>query len=161
MSTGDAVAREVAWLTASGDGLPALLRSAGGPFEVVQGYWPRTAATNKRAVYVTRSRAHNERSANVRTMPTYTFVLKVVWPMLASSGSAEEDQQALDDALDLIVARVAGPLLDKSHGNRFLSVAEKPAWIDVDIDDPERALADGRIFRATVTYSADDFEVSN
>jgi hypothetical protein len=161
VSTGDAIEREAAWLTTSGDGLPALLKAAGGPFDLVQGYWPRTAAKNRRGVYVTRPRIHNERSASIRTMPTYTFVLKIVWPMLASSGSAEDDQRALDDALDLIVTRVAGPLMDKTHGNRFLSVAEKPAWVDVDVDDPERVLADDRVFRAVVTYSADDFEVSN
>ena len=42
MSTADAVDREAAWLATSGDGLPALLVTAGGPFGVVQAYWPRT-----------------------------------------------------------------------------------------------------------------------
>jgi hypothetical protein len=159
--TADAVARETAWLSSSGDGLPALLKADGGPWDVVQGYWGRTPPTNRRGLYLVRQKTHVERSANIRTTPTYQFLLKAWWPMLASSGNAEEEQRSLDAAIDLVVTRIAGPLLDKTHGGRFHSVAENPAYIDVDFDDPERTLADGRVLRVEIRYSADDFEISN
>jgi hypothetical protein len=38
MSTADAVARELAWLTAVDD-LPSLLTGDGGPWDVIQAYW--------------------------------------------------------------------------------------------------------------------------
>jgi hypothetical protein len=157
----DAVAREVDWLTTTGDGLPALQAAAGGPFEVLQGRWPRTAPTNKRALYVVRLNAVDQRTANIRSMVTHQFVLKLLWPMTLSNGSAEDAQEAFDAAIDQVVTRINGPLLDKTHGNRFLSVAENPGNVRVDWDDPEQSLADGRVFRATVSYPADDFETNN
>jgi hypothetical protein len=161
VSTGDAVARETAWLRTSGDGLPSLLKAQGGPWDVVHPYWGRTPPSNQHGLYVVRQKLHYERSANIRTMPTYQFLIKVRWPILTSTGNAEEEQQSLDDAIDLVVRRIAGPLLDKSHGNRFLSVAENPSYIDVDFDDPEHSLSDGRVLRAEIRYFADDFEISN
>lgn len=161
MNTADAVAREVAWLTATGDGLPALLAADGGPFEVVQGYWPRVAPTNKHALYLVRATIRDERSANIRTMATHAFVAKLLWPMLASSGSAEAEQRAFDAAIDRLLTRINGPMLDKTHGGRFLSVGENPAYVEVVVDDPERMLAEGRVLRAEVRYSADDPEINN
>jgi hypothetical protein len=161
VSTADAVTREVAWLCTSGDSLPALLKAQGGPFDVVQGYWPRTAPKNTRALYLVRTLIHDQRSANVRSMATYTFAARLLWPMLSSAGNAEAEQQALDNAIDKVIGRVQGPLFDKTHGNRFLSVAENPAYITVQITDPEQALGTDRVLRAEVGYSADDFEISN
>jgi hypothetical protein len=160
-STGDAVAREAAWLAASGDGLPALQAADGGPFDIVQPYWPRTAPTNKRALYLVRATIRDQRTANIRTMATYSFVAKLLWPMLSSSGSAEAEQQTFDDAVALLLTRINAPMLDKTHGGRFLSVGENPAYVEVVFDDPERLLAEGRVLRAEVRYSADDFEINN
>jgi hypothetical protein len=161
VSTADAVAREAAWLRTSGDNLPALLKAQGGPWDVVHPYWGRTPPSNQRGLYLLRQKIHYERSANIRTMPTYQFLIKVRWPILTSTGSAEEEQQSLDNAIELVVARIAGTVLDKTHGNRFLSVAENPSYIDVDFDDPEHSLSDGRMLRADIRYAADDFEISN
>jgi hypothetical protein len=160
VSSADAVVRETGWLTAysPADGLPALLSSMGGPFDVVQAYWPRTPAARQTQLYVTRRAIQVERFGFNRKIDHYPFVLRIVWPLSSSTGSAEIVQQALDDAVDLVLQRVNGPLalpLDKTHGAAFMSVAEDPCVIGVDFSDPESAIAQGQ-FRATVTYTADD-----
>lgn len=52
MTTADAVDRETAWLQTVGDSLPALLSTAGGPFDNVQGYYPRTPSMEQKTLYV-------------------------------------------------------------------------------------------------------------
>ena len=161
MSSADAVTRETDWLTAYDptDGLPGLLSQFGGPFDVLQAYWPRTPAKRTNQLYVTRGRIRVERFGFNRLIAHYPFTLKVVWPMSSNSGSAEVVQQALDDALDLVIQRISGPVLtfplDKTHGARFMEIAEDPCLIDVDITDPEAAVASGE-FRASISYSAAD-----
>lgn len=160
MSTADAVTRETAWLQTSGDGLPALLASAGGPFDNVQGYFPRTPSMEQRSLFVMRQRIRQTRTENVRLMPHYPFLLRIWWPLLSADGSAEEEQQALDNAVELVVARVSGPEFDKTHGGRFLSVAENPRLIDVVFHDPMVTLMQRNTLICDVTYSADDLETT-
>lgn len=161
MGSADAVDREVAWLTTSGDGLPDLLANVGGPFDNIQAYWARTPATRQKSVYVLRRRIHDERVANVRRRPTYSFVLKIVWPISTASGSAEKEQRALDAAIGLLLKRIDGPQFDKTHGQRFLSVAENPNYVDVEYIDPEQTISQVATLRVEVTYSADDFEIND
>lgn len=161
MSTADAVDREVAWLTAFGDGLPALLASDGGPWGVVQAYWSRTPGKRTNGqIYVLRETLTERRFANQRRMSTYDFVLKLFWPMTSGSGNAEADQRAFDAAVDLVLTRIGGFLGDKSHGGRFLSVAEVPKWVSIHFEDPSATLPPEAEFRAQIHYSADDYEVS-
>lgn len=160
MPSADAVAREVAWLTAFDptDGLPGLLDTLGGPFGVVQGYWPRTPATRKNQLYLRRTGFRVERFGFNRLMNHYQFSARIVWPLSSSSGDIESVQQLLDNAVDLVVQRITGPLalpLDKTHGARFLQVAEDPCLIDVQFSDPEHAAASGQI-EATIKYPASD-----
>lgn len=161
-STATAVAREAAWLAAynPADGLPALLKGQGGPFDVVQPYWPRTPAARRNALYVMRRNIASVRTANVRSMDRYWFLLRIVWPLSSRTGGAEVVQQALDDAVELVLTRVGGLFMDKTHGGRFLSVAENPAQTDVDFLDPETSIAANADLRVDITYWADDFETS-
>jgi hypothetical protein len=161
VDTADAVDRETAWLCTSGDGLPDLLADMGGPWDNIQAYWARTPATRQRSVYVLRRAIRDERTANIRRMPTYAFLLKIVWPISTSSGAAEKEQRALDAAINLLLTRIDGPMLDKTHGNRFLSVAENPRYVDVNYIDPEQTLSQVAALRAEITYSADDFEIND
>lgn len=161
VSTANACDREVAWLTTSGDGLPGLLAEVGGPWDLIQAYWPRTPATRQKSIYVMRRGFRDERTANVRRMPTHAFVLKIVWPLSSGSGSAETEQRALDTAVDLLLQRIDGPIFDKTHGQRFLSVAENPRYVDVTFVDPEQTIAPVAALRAEVSYSADDFEIND
>lgn len=159
MSTADAVDREVAWLTTSGDGLPALLATAGGPWGLVQAYWPRTPGKRTGGqCYVLRRHIHRERFANQRTQDKYEFLLKLVWPLSSGTGNAEADQRAFDAAVNTLLTRIGGPVGDKTHGGRFLSVGENPHYTDVQFDDPEHTQPPLAIYTATVTYHADDFE---
>lgn len=159
MSTADAVDREVAWLTSSGDSLPALLEAVGGPWDNVQAYRPRTPGKRASNIYVLRRQIHEKRFANVRRMATYEFVLKLVWPMSSGQGIAEAEQRAFDAAVDLVLTRIGGLLGDKSHGGRFLSVAENPEYVNVRFVDPEQTLGVSE-FHAEITYFADDAEIT-
>lgn len=163
MSTADAVSRETAWLNTTGDGLPVLPVSGGGPWEIVQAYWPgNRLASQKTGIYVLRSRATDPRVANLRIRPQYMFTLKLWWPIRAVSAIAETEQQNLDDAVDDLIVRIRGPVEDKTHGGRFLSVGEVPGvpFVDVVFDDPEHTIKQDKTLRAVVTYYADDIEIN-
>ncbi|MEZ0089929.1 hypothetical protein [Streptacidiphilus sp. EB129] len=159
MSTADAVARETAWLTAYDptDGLPGLLEGSGGPFGVVQAYWRRTPPMRRNQLYVMRRGLKIERFGFNRKIIHYQFALRILWPISSNRGDFESVQQSLDNAVDLVLQRVSGPLalpMDKTHGARFMSVAEDPCQIDVSFGDPERQSDDQ--LEATITYLADD-----
>ncbi|WP_438489579.1 hypothetical protein [Streptomyces sp. S186] len=160
MSTADAVDREVAWLTTAGDGLPSLLTGAGGPWGSIQAYQPRTPGRRNTYVIVLRRQIHEKRFANVRRMPTYEFVLKLIWPLTSGQGRAEDDQRAFDSAVDKLLTRIGGFPGDKSHGGRFLSVAEDPAYVTVRFTDPEQTMPPEAEFHAEITYFADDAEIT-
>lgn len=161
MPSADAVVRETAWLTAYSptDGLPGLPTSLGGPFDVVQAYWPRTPATRTNQLYVMRGRIMSDRLGFSRRIDKYDFRLRIIWPLSSSTGAWEPVQQALDDAVDLVLQRIIGPVnampLDKTHGARFLEVAEDPCLINIEFSDPEQAAAAAQL-EATITYSASD-----
>lgn len=156
MSTSDAVDREVAWLTSSGDGLPALLTTAGGPFGNVQAYMTRTPGRRGSNLFVLRKEIREKRFANVRRMATYEFALTLVWPLTSGQGIAEADQRAFDVAVEQVLLRIGGYPGDKSHGGRFLSVAEDPGEVTVRFDDPGPSMSSDAEFRAEITYFADD-----
>jgi hypothetical protein len=161
VSTADAAEREAAWLATSGDTLPALLVSAGGPFDVVQAYRPRTPRQRATSLYVIRRALREERFANVRRMAHYEFELQINWPITNTQGSGEDEQAALDAAVDLVLQRVGGLSFDKTHGGRFRSVAEEPKFVDVVFSDPAEAFAKRPgVFEAALSYWADDFEIT-
>lgn len=154
--------REAAWLQSSGaDGLPVLPAQYGGPFQVVQAYWPRTPAMNKTGLYVLRSRSLAPRVAAQRIRPRYQMRLRAVWPVITTGTPLlETAQQDFDDAITLVLTRIQGPLGDKSHGGAFLSAAEDPRQVEVQFADPETSMAQHKSLRADVLYQVDDFEVS-
>lgn len=161
MSTADAVAREAAWLAAfdATDGLPGLLKAYGGPFDTVQAYWPRTPAQRRTQLYVLRSGFRVERFGFNRKINHYAFTLKLIWPQTSKAGDSESVQQGFDAAVDLVIRRISGPLappLDKTHGARFMSVAEDPTQIDVQFADPEQSIQARADLGCTITYQADD-----
>lgn len=156
----DAVDRETAWLGTSGDGLPALLKAAGGPFDNVQAYWARVPRTQQRTIYVTRSDAQDERTANIRTMIRHSFVLRLIWPVLVGAGHAETEQRALDAAVSLVIGRIRGFTGDKTHGGAFLSVAENPRYVRVTFDPAEATIPGAKELRASIAYMADDYEIN-
>lgn len=163
MSFSDAVDREAAWLSTSGDGLPALRTVDGGPFQILQARWPRQAATLKTALYVLRNPAmayRVERFAAIHSTPSSHFLLRLMWPLTNGQGSAEADQLLFEQAIDSVLTRIEGFVGDKTHGGRFLAVGEGPGGIVVNYDDPELAM-ESRIFRASISYSADDLEITN
>jgi hypothetical protein len=158
VSTANAVDREVAWLTTTGDGLPTLLAPAG-PWQNIQAYQPRTPGRRGSNIFVLRRQIHDKRFAAVRRMPTYQFHLKLIWPLSSGAGSAEADQRAFDAAIDQVLQRIDGFPGDKTHGNRFRSVAENPEYVQVEFADPEHTLGVSE-FRADITYYADDAEIT-
>lgn len=168
MGTDSAVQREADWLsTAANDGLPVLPASAGGPWDVIAAYVQGSQTrTNATAIYVTRGRAQQVRVANQRIRPRYPVRLELRWPVRVispgSSSIAAEEQQAFDDAIEVLRARVTGPLGDKTHGGRFLSAAEVKGQpgIDVQFGDAAQTIKAAKELRATVSYWVDDFELN-
>lgn len=158
MGSGDGVAREAAWLATSGDGLPALLASAGGPFDVVQAYMRWPYATEQRTIYVRRTRLQRPRFAAQRLQSVHAFRLTAWWPILDGEGSTENEQQALDNAIELVLQRIDGFVHDKTHGGRFLQAAEEPRDVQVEFIDAEQTLPEGYL-RAEVLYGAADSEI--
>jgi hypothetical protein len=158
VSSSDAVSREAAWLSAysATDGLPALLAPNGGPWDIVQPYLPRTPAQMKRSIFVLRHTTKVERFANIQKINKYSFRLICWWSLLAASGSAEAEQQNFDNAIELVLQRITALIQDKTHGGRFLSVAEDPADIEVQYHDPMQTLDALNTFIAEISYSADD-----
>lgn len=162
-TTANAVDREIAFLRASGDGLPALHKIAGGPFDRVHAYRPRTPNQNVTSLYLRRAGITDERWANQRKKPRYAFHVALEWRIGATTTAvelAEDEQRAFDAAIELVIERVRGTLDDHTHGGYFLSVAEAPtpSHIDVSFTDPETTLTQ-RLLKADMTYYADDFEV--
>jgi len=91
----------------------------------------------------------------------YTFVLTAIWPVLTPTPPvAESEQRAFDAAIGLVLQRIRGPLGDKSHGGRFLSVGEVPGQASalVEYEDPEQSIPAQKSLRATFTYHADEKE---
>lgn len=164
-NSSDAVAREVAFLTTTGDGLPSLLKSAGGPWDVVQAYWPRTPATRQTGIYLLRASLTGTRWANQRRIETHDFRGKLRWPIgstTTSTGIWEVEQAAFDSAIQVLVQRIYGYLYDHTHGARFLSVAEapEPGRVAVHFEDPEHTASQSpAMLAATISYSADDNEI--
>lgn len=164
MSSADALDREVAFLSLSGDGLPALSSTVGGPWNVIQAYWPRTPATRQTGIYLMRTSLHDRRFSAERRIDSYLFRGKLWWPVGATStgtGLWEQEQRALDAAVDLLVTRIRGFLFDHTHTTTlgsFLSVAEAPAPGDVTVTftDPEATGSTISALRADITYAADD-----
>ena len=153
-----AVQKETDWLNSysAADGLPGLLKAYGGPWDVVQAYRARTPAQRKARIYVRRSTLRVERFGYNRKINHHAFMLHLYWPQSSPTGQAESVQEDFDNAVDLVVARVSGLFQDKTHGARFLSVAEDPADITVLFDDPEQSIQAKAELTATITYQADD-----
>lgn len=173
MSTADVVQRETAWLnTGSGDSLPFLPSSSGGPWQVVDAYEQAAATrTQRTAIYVTREPGwENLRVGNQRTRPRYRMRLELHWPVRVTSPGtstsiAAAEAANFDAAIELLRQRVAGPLGDKSHGGRFLSAAVAPSKgqpdITVTYERADQAIRAAKELRASMTYLVDDFETSN
>lgn len=155
----DALDREAAFLNTTTDGLPNLTAL----FQIIQARQPRMPATRKKALYVLRApsmSAKLQRYGGQRSMLTTHLMLRLYWPLSNGQGSAETEQLAFEQAIDQVITRVQGPFGDKTHGGRFLSVAENPDYIDVDYGDPEKSIADG-VFAAHLTYAAEDPDFNN
>jgi hypothetical protein len=168
--TGTAAAREAAWLCVTGDGLPSLLSEDGGPWDVIQAYWPGAHfAKDKHGIYVDARPVDDLRVSNQRVRPRYTLVLSLTWSIKAQGATAgtsgkaqiaETEQQNLDNAAALLIERIRGPLGDKSHGGRFLSVGENPRTVTYAKEDASVTIPQHRALLGTVTYKADDYEVN-
>lgn len=164
----DALDREAAWLNTSGDGLPALAKAAGGPFQIIQPRWPRQPAKQKSGIYVLRApsmSAQQSRFGDVRSHLTTRIQLRLTWPLNQGAsgvqpGQAEAGYLLFEQAIDQVILRVSGFLQDKTHGGRFLAVAEDHPGIAVSLGDPEQELTGG-IARASIEYLADDPEINN
>lgn len=166
MTALSAVQREAAWLAAynPADGLPPLLSSTGGRWDIVAAYLPRTPPTRQAAIYLVRASLEETRFANQRKRQSHGFRAYLFWPIGSSttaSGIWESEQLAFDLAVDDLVARIRGTLLDHTHGGQFMSVAEAPTGgrIGVRFVEPTASANTPAMLTADVTYSADSTDI--
>jgi hypothetical protein len=154
--------REAAWLSQSGDSLPSLLTANGGPFELVEAFDPVAARPKmKNTLYVMALHVADQRVSNMRIRPQYEITLDISWPARKpGTPLAETAMQDMKNAVDLVLQRVRGLVGDKTHGGRFLSVAEVPAMASVAYSDPAATIPGGGYVGATVSYRCDDFEIN-
>lgn len=168
-TTADALDRETAFLLLTTDGLPVLLKSAGGRWDAVQAYRSRTPAQRKNQIFVTRTDIGVARNANQRSMASYGIELQLMWTLSSGLGSAESDQREFDLAINDVLLRVMGTPpgflggigMDKTHGGAFLSAAENPRRIEVRYTPAEETMANGASFEARMTYMVDDYDFND
>lgn len=170
-TTADVCDREAAFLNLTNDGLPVLLASAGGKWDVVQAYIPRTPARLQKTIWVTRPDFFIARTAEQRSMPTYAIELRLRWPVTAtSSGDMEDEQRAFDAAIHDVVFRVLGTPpsfqngigMDKTHDGQFLSAAENPGHVQVRVTPADDAWKTTPVvYTAFITYAVDDYDFNN
>ena len=94
----------------AGDSLPSLQSEDGGPWDIVQAYWPGAHfAKDKPGLYVDALKVDDPRVSNARVRPQYQITLTLTWPVkgrgatAGASGTAripETEQQNLDGAKD-------------------------------------------------------------
>ena len=156
--------RETAFLCTAGDGLPSLLAANNGPWEVIQAFLRRTPRTQQTRFYVWCADWQDNRAANIRIRTTYQFILKMYWPVRATTAPlAEQEQQAFKSAAALVVERIRGFVNDKTHGGAFLSVGEAPRQpgVHATFEDPEVTIPADKELRGQLLYYADDFEIND
>lgn len=169
VTTADACDREAAFLNLTNDNLPVLPVSAGGKWDVVQAYRPRSPGQRKKQIFVVRPDFTLARTANQRSMASYAIELQLLWTLSSGTGNAEGDQRAFDAAINDVLMRVLGTPpgfqggfgMDKSHGGQFLSAAENPRRVDVRYTPAEESMVNGAAFEARMTYMVDDFDFND
>lgn len=169
MSHADALTREAAWLRddQAAAGLPPLLAGVGdgsGPFGLIEAY-PRRVVQQGHQLFVCRDpyvEAAMDRAGQWRE-GQHGIVLLVLWRRVAAAGAADQDQAALDAAMERILDRVRGLPTDHTHGGRFFSVAEAPGELRVEypdvrvLDAPVDApFGAGNAYSVLVRYTATD-----
>lgn len=167
-----AVTREANWFTndppvgGSFNAAPPLQSANGGPFTIVQAYLP-AVDMEARALYIYRPAGGSVVRVGAGGVMTvqHDFVALIEWPYLGgnAAGSMEAELQALDAALGAVVARIVGPLGDKSHGGQFASVGEGDSGTNFRFEfeqDPYDVALRGGPFRVRIRYTADDFFIA-
>lgn len=161
MSTATVETREAAWLSTTTDSLPVLI-APGGPWEVLQAFDPVAhRRTQETTILVIAARVSDQRVSNQRIRPQYEITLDVTWPVRNPAPPiAEGEMQRLKNAVDLVLQRIRGPVGDKTHGGRFLSVAEVPAMATVTYADAAATIPAGKYVACTISYKIDDLEIN-
>lgn len=167
MGWGDAVQRETDWLTdITTVGLPVLLASEGGAWDLVLPYGRANGTVSPaRVLFISRVSGTDARfTIGAQRIQAHQFLVSAEWPVRASS-NPQADLAAFDAAIETVLIRIRGLVGDKTHGSRFLSVAEgheatggqtsAPARIDIDIDAPALAIANSKV-TARISHVAVD-----
>lgn len=159
---GDAVQREVDWLTEEVVGLPVLLKDQGGAFDLVLPYGRKAGSlpVGGRYMFVYREATVERRFAIQQKIQIHRLRLRVSWPVRAPGAQPEVDLAELDAAVEDILAKVRGPFGDHTHGGRFLDAAEGDEGSDrtgteVTSDDPDTAIEQSKA-KVEIRYIAVD-----
>lgn len=171
VTTADACDREAAFLNLTSDGLPVLPLPAGGVWDNIQAYVPRTPANMQKQIWVVRPDWGIDVLADQRSQAKYALELRLRWPITSTtSGNAEAEQRAFDLAINDVVTRVLGTPpgfrggigMDKTHDGKFLAVAEGPNRVRVQVTPADEAFKTSPVvLTARIFYVADDYDFNN
>ncbi len=111
---------EAEWhgLDLSADGVPALEKTAGGPFDIVTPHLRRLSQA-RRQLFLTHGNDRDVPSSKSTRRTEHEVLALVLWPAAGAGARAHEDQAVLGEAVAAVVARVHGPAGDIGHGNRW------------------------------------------
>jgi hypothetical protein len=126
VSVADVLEREEAWFLDATLGLPPLLASAGGPFDIVAAQ-VRRVAQGPRQLFLGVTESRETRPAKNSPMRLdHDVVALCLWSAVKGGARAHLDQAVFDDALSAVVARVRGPgdIGDATHGGRWWLVSD-------------------------------------
>lgn len=123
-SYADALVDEEAWFLAdlSVDGIPGLTKDAGGPFDVVAAQ-VRRLQQKPRQLFLAHDTSRDARGSKDSRRLDHDLMALVLWPY-RNAQAMHEDQDRLDAAVDAVLARIRGPLGDRTHGGRWWIVGD-------------------------------------
>lgn len=117
------LAAEAEWFSAdmSAEGLPALTKDQGGPFDIVTPHVRRLSQVRLQ-LYLGHGPTSQGRGSKTLVRLDHQ-VLAIVLVAAAGAGTREHvDQATVESAVSKVVARVIGPPGDVGHGGRWFSV---------------------------------------
>ena len=126
-----AVSAEAAWFTAeppaSWPTAPPLISTSAGPFDAVQAYRPFVPPKGKNLfIYRDYGAEQGEEwlASGAQNQWHHHLIAQILWSFTEATGSGETMEQHLETAIAAVMARIRGPIGDKTHGGAFTDVGD-------------------------------------
>jgi hypothetical protein len=161
-----AVTAEAAWFTSDpptgwvGTAPPPLQAANGGAFDTVQAFRPLICPAGKHLFIYRDYGAPQAETVGEMGEGRYwdhRLVAHLVWSFTESTGAGEDMEQHLETAIAAVLARIRGPVGDRSHGGAFTDVADVRNEPEVRyVGDPYDQLEAANVVQVKIHYGATD-----